>query len=131
MPSAGGSLDASPDKGKIRHNVATHPEIHTILSLACERKISTTALLGEPDHPLRRSQPLLMKQWKYLWRKEYVELRRGLTLTGAGWVDEATADGSTMWIHLSGSLGRVMVHQSDGIDIWRVDAQILQDRREP
>ena len=80
----------------------------------------------------RRCQPMLMKQWKYLWRQEFVELRRGEVVTGAGWVDELTPDGAIIWIHQADGLGRVMIdRQSDGIDIWRVDARVLQNRTAP
>lgn len=78
--------------------------------------------------PARRIQPLLMTQWKYLWREEFVELRRGGTVTAAGWVDDLTPDGTIIWICLTGGMGRVMIHCNDGLDIWRVDSRILQDR---
>lgn len=76
----------------------------------------------------RRSEPLLIRQWTYLWRRELVELRRGNTVMDTGAVDESTADGSTIWIHLTGGRGRVLIHRDDGIDIWRIDSRILQDR---
>jgi hypothetical protein len=69
-----------------------------------------------------------MTQWKYLWRQEFVELRRGARVTATGWVDDLTPDGTIIWICLSGGMGRVMIHRSDGVDIWRVDSRILQDR---
>lgn len=69
-----------------------------------------------------------MTQWKYLWREEFVELRRGARVTAAGWVDDLTPDGTIIWICLTGGMGRVMIHRSDGLDIWRVDSRILQDR---
>ncbi len=89
----------------------------------------------EPQHrhslPLSRAQPLLVKRWKYLWRKEFVELRNGLNVSTTGWVDDITADGLTIWIYLSGGMGRVMIHQCDGIDVWRVDSRIRQNRSDP
>jgi hypothetical protein len=81
--------------------------------------------------PVRRSQPLLMRQWKYLWREEFVELRRGGRITATGWVDELTEDGAIIWICLKDGMGRVMIHRDDGLDIWRVDSRILQDRAAP
>ncbi len=78
--------------------------------------------------PVRRIQPLLVTQWKYLWREEFVELRRGGQVTTAGWVDELTPDGTIIWICLTGGMGRVMIHRNDGLDVWRVDSRILQDR---
>lgn len=78
--------------------------------------------------PARRIQPLRMTQWKYLWRDEFVELRRGDRVTATGWVDDLTPDGTIIWICLTGGMGRVMIHRSDGLDIWRVDSRILQDR---
>lgn len=86
----------------------------------------------DEDHthglPVRRSQPLLIKQWKYLWREDFVELRRGLKVIRTGWVDEITADGSTIWICLSSGMGRKMIHNQDGVDIWWVESHICQER---
>lgn len=79
--------------------------------------------------PVRRIQPLRMTQWKYLWRGEFVELRRGTQVTAAGWVDALHPDGTITWICLAAGMGRVMIHRGDGLDIWRVDSRILQDRR--
>jgi hypothetical protein len=81
-----------------------------------------------PSPSDRRSQPLLVRQWKYLWREEFVELRRGLKVMDTGWVDQVTADGTTIWIHLSSGMRRVMIHQDDGIDTWRVDSRICGNR---
>jgi hypothetical protein len=67
--------------------------------------------------PVRRSQPLLMKHWKYLWRAEFIEFRRDGQLKGTGWVDDLTPDGTTAWICLTGGLGRMMIHRDDGFDI--------------
>lgn len=78
--------------------------------------------------PTRRIQPLLMTQWKYLWREEFVELRSGGRITAAGWVNDLTPDGTIIWICLTGGRGRVMVHRDEGIEIWRVDSRILQGR---
>jgi hypothetical protein len=78
--------------------------------------------------PVRRIQPLLVTQWKYLWREEFVELRRGGRITDTGWVDELTPDGTIIWICLTGGMGRVMIHRNDGLDVWRVDSRLLQDR---
>jgi hypothetical protein len=69
-----------------------------------------------------------MTEWKYLWREEFVELRRGGQVTAAGWVDDLNPDGTIIWICLTGGRGRVMIHRNDGLDIWRVDSRILQDR---
>lgn len=82
-------------------------------------------LMREPE---RRTQPLLVAQWKYLWSDEFVELRHGGRVNYAGWVDDVTADGTVIWILLKGGLGRVMIHHDDGLDIWRVDSRVLQDR---
>jgi hypothetical protein len=86
-----------------------------------------------PGHPGRRSapQPLLIKQWKYLWRREIIELRRGDAVIGTGYVDEATADAGTIWIHMTQGLGRVLIHHGDGIEIWRIDPRICQNRVQP
>jgi hypothetical protein len=81
-----------------------------------------------PTQPARRTQPLRMTQWKYLWREELVELRRGDRVTAQGWVDDLTPDGTIIWIFLTDGMGRAMIHHNDGIDIWRVDSRILQDR---
>lgn len=81
--------------------------------------------------PARRIQPLRMTQWKYLWREEFVELRRAGQVTATGWVDDLTPDGTIIWICLTGGMGRTMIHRSDGFDIWRVDSRILQDRAAP
>lgn len=69
-----------------------------------------------------------MTQWTYLWRQEFVELRRGGRMKGAGWVDELTPDGTVIWIWLTGGKGRMMIHRDDGLDIWRVDSRILRHR---
>lgn len=81
-----------------------------------------------PPLPDRRTRPYRIAQWKYLWRDEFVELRRGSQTEGTGRIDETTADGRIMWIHLSAGGGRVMIHEDDGIDIWRVDPRICQNR---
>lgn len=83
------------------------------------------------DPPGRRSTPLLIRQWKYLWRDESVELRHGLEVIGTGQVDDVTADGTTIWVHLSGGRGRVMIHHTDGTDIWRIESRITQNRGTP
>jgi hypothetical protein len=99
-------------------------------SPASNSELSTAARRGMRSVPDRRSQPLLIRQWKHLWCEEFVELR-GPKTTDAGWVDDITADGATVWIHLSRGKGRVMIHHDDGIDIWRVDSRIYQNRSEP
>jgi hypothetical protein len=86
---------------------------------------------GRHNLPDRRSQPLLVEQWKYLWREEFVELRNGQNVSATGWIDDITADGMTIWIHLSSGMGRVMIHHHDGIDIWRVDSRICHNRSHP
>ncbi|UXM92503.1 hypothetical protein [Paenarthrobacter sp. JL.01a] len=78
--------------------------------------------------PPRRGSPLLIKQWKYLWRAEFIELKRGPKVLETGWVDDLTGDGTILWIQLSQGKGRKMIHQNDGIDVWRVDSRIYQDR---
>ena len=86
---------------------------------------------GLREIPEQRSQPLLIQEWEYLWRDEFVELRSGHKITDTGWVDDITADGATMWVYLANGKGRVLIHQQDGIDVWRVDARICIDRRTP
>jgi hypothetical protein len=81
--------------------------------------------------PPRRIQPFLMKHWKYLWREEFIEVRRGNAVTAMGWVDDFTPDGTIIWICLADGMGRTMIHRNDGLEIWRVDSRILQDRRRP
>ncbi len=71
-------------------------------------------------NPAGWEQPLLLRQWKYLWPHESVELRRGSELIGTGWIDDVTPDATTLWVQLSEGRGRLMVHQADGIDIWRL-----------
>ena len=73
----------------------------------------------------------MIRQWKYLWREESVELRIGLDVIGTGLVDDVTADGTTLWVHLGGGLGRMMIHHTDGTDIWRIESRISQDRCAP
>lgn len=84
-----------------------------------------------PKEPVRRSQPLLMKHWKHLWRREFIELRQGGHVKGRGWIDDLTPDGTIVWIYRTGGLGRMMIHKDDGVDIWRVDPRILQNRHDP
>jgi hypothetical protein len=103
----------------------TRPE-HNARPGTPNRKLATRSRAVEAQRHSR--QPLLMKQWKYLWRRELVELRRGSSVLATGYVDEATADGSTIWIHLSQGQGRMLIHRGDGIDIWRIDPRICQDR---
>lgn len=79
--------------------------------------------------PLKRSDPLLMKQWTHLWRDEFVEISRKGRETSAGWVDDISRDGTTIWINLTAGRGRIMIHVDDEVDIWRVDARISQYRR--
>jgi len=79
-------------------------EQSSITSTALERTCSSRSTSGVNYSlrlPDRRSQPLLIKQWQYLWREEFVELRRGLEVTDAGRVDGVTADGTTIWVHLA------------------------------
>jgi hypothetical protein len=99
---------------------------HTARLRAASRK--PAILSPAADVQRHRRQPLLMKQWKYLWRRELVELRCGSTVLGTGYVDEATADGSTIWIYLANGHGRMLIHCGDGIDVWRIDPRICQDR---
>jgi hypothetical protein len=93
-------------------------------------KLSTTLASGVQGLTGRTSHPLIAKQWKHLWPREVVELRRGDTVLGIGWVDEATADGTTIWIHLARGLGRVLIHAHDGIDLWRVDSAVYRGERQ-
>lgn len=72
----------------------------------------------------RRTEPILMKQWKYLWPREPVQLRREQRVVGIGLVDELTADGTIVWVHLSNGHGRVLIHVSDGIHIWRLNRNL-------
>lgn len=76
----------------------------------------------------RRLVPLLIRNWTSLWPRESIELSRQGTVLGTGRFDEATVDGNAIWVHLNNGLGRVLIHQHEGIDIWRVDARIRQDR---
>ncbi|MFC9353263.1 hypothetical protein [Arthrobacter sp. NPDC057013] len=69
----------------------------------------------------------MMRNWRYLWRRELIELRRGNTFLATGTVDDVTEDGSIIWIHLTGGRGRVLIHQLDGIDVWRTDPRIVQN----
>jgi hypothetical protein len=78
--------------------------------------------------PVRRWRPHPITQWTSLWHGEFVELREGHKVTATGRVDEVTDDGATIWIYLSSGMGRKMLHSDDGIDIWRVEARICQDR---
>ncbi|MEV7574389.1 hypothetical protein AB0P28_14950 [Pseudarthrobacter sp. NPDC089323] len=101
----------------------------SLTTSAIRKSRTTTARFGpraEPPaaHTSARTpgKPLLMRRWKYLWPNEYVEMRLGPKTIGTGWIDEATADGSTLWIHLSRGQGRRMIHHSDGIDVWRMDS---------
>lgn len=98
---------------------------------ASDDKHWITARTGTLNLPDRRSQPLLIQQWKYLWRDEFVELRFCPKITTAGWIDDITADGTILWINLISGKGRKMVHRDDGIDVWRVDSRICQNRSEP
>jgi hypothetical protein len=99
---------------------------HNARHAAPNRELATRSRTVEAQRHSR--QPLLVKQWKYLWRRELVELRRGSSVLGSGYVDEATADASTIWIHLTQGQGRMLIHLGDGIDIWRIDPRICQDR---
>ncbi|WAH97371.1 hypothetical protein [Arthrobacter sp. MMS18-M83] len=72
-----------------------------------------------------------MTRWKYLWREEFVELRREGREIDSGWVDDVSPDGTIMWIHLTTGRGRVMIHVNDGLDVWRVDTRILLNRNAP
>lgn len=45
-------------------------------------------------------------------------------------VDEATADGTTIWIHLARGLGRGLVQIYDGIDLWRLDSEVHRPQRQ-
>jgi hypothetical protein len=92
--------------------------------------LSTAAASGVQGLTGRTGHPLIAKQWKHLWPREVVELRRGGTVLGTGWVDEATADGTTIWIHLTRGLGRVLIHAHDGIDLWRVDSGVHRGVRQ-
>jgi hypothetical protein len=76
------------------------------------------------ETPLREREPLFMKRWKYLWRNELVELRRGTRVVGTGYVDDSTEDAGIIWINLTHGRGRVLIHHDDGIDIWRVDPRV-------
>lgn len=71
----------------------------------------------------RPTSPLLIRQWKYLWYLEFVELRRGSKLVDTGRIDQITEDGNILWIYLSQGKGRIMIHRNDGVDVWRVDSR--------
>lgn len=91
--------DSTPRRTAPQTNRANPPQAH--------RKYVRT-------QPARRIQPIHITQWKYLWRQEFIELRRGGRATAAGWVDELTLDGTIIWICLAGGMGRVIIHHSDG-----------------
>lgn len=84
--------------------------------------------VGAHSIQCRRPEPILIRQWKYLWPGESVQLRRGHTIVGSGWVDESTEDATTVWIHLSSGHGRVLIHNGDGIHIWRLNPNLSQER---
>jgi hypothetical protein len=71
--------------------------------------------------PLIPFEPQLVAQWEHLWGHELVELRSNGLVLGRGQVDMATADATTIWVHLASGRGRIMIHEQDGVDIWRVD----------
>lgn len=79
------------------------------------------------DRPPAIQQPLLIKQWKYLWPDELVLLRREGRTINAGWIDEINFDASILWVHLRNGMGRVLIHVEDGLEIWRVDPRMPQD----
>ncbi|PTT64166.1 hypothetical protein [Arthrobacter sp. HMWF013] len=81
--------------------------------------------------PDRRDRPLLIRQWKHLWREEFVELGQGSQIRDAGWIDDITGDGNIVWVNLIGGKGRMLIHKHDGINIWRVESRICQNRGEP
>ncbi len=81
--------------------------------------------------PGRRDEPLLIQQWKYLWLKEFIELGSDSQITDSGWIDDITADGNILWVQLTGGRGRVMIHRHDGIDVWRIESRVYQNRSEP
>ncbi|ALV40024.1 hypothetical protein AU252_01615 [Pseudarthrobacter sulfonivorans] len=107
-------------------------KVRTTLILAADDRIGSNQPSVVDDHshslPIRRWQPHLVTQWSRLWQDEFVELRENQRLTATGRVDEVTDDGTTIWIHLSSGRGRKMLHSGDGVDIWRVDSRICQDR---
>lgn len=43
-------------------------------------------------------------------------MRVGQEVVNTGRVDEVTANVTTLWVHLSNGLGRIMLHQGDGIE---------------
>lgn len=69
-------------------------------------------------------QPLLLRQWKYLWPKESVQLQRGSEVIATGWIDDIAPGATVLWVQLSEGRGRKMIQQGDGIDIYRLDFQI-------
>lgn len=78
--------------------------------------------------PPLRPKPRLVSDWQHLWHNELVELRCNGTVLGRGHIDLITDDVSTLWVYLEAGNGRVMVHESDGIDLWRIDPRICQER---
>lgn len=75
----------------------------------------------------QRRLPFLVAPWTVLWPREIVELRRGLSVLGKGYVDVMNADGSQLWVHLVRGHERVLITADEGIDLWRVDSRITAD----
>ncbi|WP_066285393.1 hypothetical protein [Arthrobacter sp. B6] len=78
--------------------------------------------------PAIRRQAAYVGHWENLWCREFIELRCGAAVVGAGWVDEIADDGTVIWVNRINGLGRSMIHRSDGIDVWRVDSRVQGNR---
>jgi hypothetical protein len=111
---------------KVKHSRSKSARPRFAPALALPWKLPVPAVM--PDAVGQRREPLLAQYWPHLWPREMVELRSGDRVLGIGHVDESTSDGTIIWIHLTNGLGRVLIHHDDGIDIWRVDARVTEDR---
>jgi hypothetical protein len=105
------------------HSLAPSKNPHTAKSPASSLSREWRTSAGDPTRA-DPDQPLLSRQWKYLWPQEPVAMRRGPDLIGIGWIDDITLDGTILWVQLNEGRGRMMIHQGDGIDIWRLNFRI-------
>ncbi|NQD86441.1 hypothetical protein HP499_01255 [Paenarthrobacter sp. CM16] len=46
-------------------------------------------------------------------------MRREGRFLGEGVVDEVTADGNIVWVHLAQGFGRILILADEGIELWR------------
>ena len=97
-----------------------------IASLPRQRRPRTPSLAGGEPASLGPLEPV--PNWSKLSRADEVTICRDRRRVAAGRVDMVALDGSVFWIIQEDGKGRAMIHQKDGLTVFRKPGRVRRPR---